>query len=78
MSFHLLKTFGGGFVKELVTYMVMDNSEFRPMSTKDFVTLFNHLRLEKEVTELEEMVVDFGMDEVGQLLLYLHTHVYSH
>ncbi|TXG49698.1 hypothetical protein EZV62_025573 [Acer yangbiense] len=53
---------------KLVTYMVMDNSEFRPMSTKDFVTLFNNLRLEKEVTELEEMVVDFGTDEVRKLL----------
>ncbi|KAK2633781.1 hypothetical protein Ddye_028573 [Dipteronia dyeriana] len=53
----------GGFVKELVTYMVMDNLEIRLMSTKDFVTLFNNLRAKKEVTELGEMVVDFGKDE---------------
>lgn len=32
-----------GFVKELVTYMTMDNLEFWPMSTKDFVTLFKKL-----------------------------------
>ena len=62
----------GGFVKESVSYIVMDNLEFSSISSKHIVTLFNNLRVEKEVTELQEMVVDLGEEEVHQLSFYLH------
>lgn len=58
---------GGGFVKGVVTYMVMDNLEVRPMSTISSITLLNKFNI-KDVTGLEEKVVKLGMDEAVKLL----------
>ena len=52
----------GGYVKGVVTYMVMDDLVVKPMSTISCITLikFN----EKEIGDLEEKVIDIWMDEV--------------
>ncbi|CAA0840182.1 Unknown protein [Striga hermonthica] len=57
----------GGFVKEVVTYMVMDDLVVMPMSTISSITLLNKFNV-KEVGCLEEKVVDFGIDEAVKLL----------
>jgi hypothetical protein len=54
----------GGYVKGVITYMVMDDLEVKPMST---ISSFSTLLAKFNVTDLgdvEEKVVDFGMDEV--------------
>ena len=56
----------GGYVKGVVTYMVMDNLEVKPMSTISSITLLNKFDV-KEIGALEEKVVELGMDEVCQL-----------
>ena len=53
----------GGYVKGVVTYMVMDNLEVKPMSTISSITLLNKFDV-KEIGALEEKVVEVGMDEV--------------
>ena len=53
----------GGYVKGVVTYMVMDNLEVKPMSTISSITLLNKFDV-KEIGALEEKVVELGMDEV--------------
>ncbi|KAI3461378.1 hypothetical protein Pfo_018041 [Paulownia fortunei] len=57
----------GGFVKGVVTYMVMDDLVVTPLSTIVSITLLNKFNV-KEVSALEEKVVDFGKDEVVKLL----------
>ncbi|CAA0840184.1 Protein of unknown function (DUF674 [Striga hermonthica] len=57
----------GGFVKGVVTYMVMDDLTVSPMSTISSITLLNKFNV-KEVGALEEKVVSFGMTEVVKLL----------
>ncbi|KAI3461377.1 hypothetical protein Pfo_018040 [Paulownia fortunei] len=57
----------GGFVKGVVTYMVMDDLVVTPLSTISSVTLLNKFNV-KEVSALEEKVVNFSMDEVVKLL----------
>ena len=52
-----------GYVKEVVTYMVMDDLEVKPMSTTSTFTLLNKFNV-KEMGVLEEKVVVLGMDEV--------------
>ena len=49
-------------MKGVVTYMVMDDLEVKPMSTISVITLIS--KLVKEVGALEEKVVDLDMDEV--------------
>ncbi|EXB65330.1 hypothetical protein L484_025410 [Morus notabilis] len=56
-----------GYVKEVVTYMIMDNLEVKPMSTISSIALLNKYNV-KEIGDLEEMVVSFGMDEGLKLL----------
>ncbi|KAL3521033.1 hypothetical protein ACH5RR_019182 [Cinchona calisaya] len=56
-----------GFVKGVVTYMVMDDLEVKPMSTISSIALLNKFCI-KEVRSLEEKVVDLGMDEALMLL----------
>lgn len=56
----------GGFVKGVVTYMVMDDLVVTPMSTISSITMLNKLNV-KDVGALEERVVDLGMPEV-----YIH------
>nr|XP_043617688.1 uncharacterized protein LOC122589457 [Erigeron canadensis] len=53
----------GGFVKGVVTYMVMDDLVIAPMSTISSITMLNKFNI-KEVGALEEKVVHLGMDEV--------------
>ncbi|KAI9156308.1 hypothetical protein LWI28_004169 [Acer negundo] len=60
-------TVEGGFVNGLITYIVMDNLEFMPVSADNFVTSLNKLNV-KDVSELEETVVDLGVEEGLKLL----------
>uniref|UniRef100_A0A7N2R9V6 DUF674 domain-containing protein n=1 Tax=Quercus lobata TaxID=97700 RepID=A0A7N2R9V6_QUELO len=57
----------GGYVKGVVTYMVMDNLVVNPLSAISSITLLNNFNV-KEVGNLEEKVVDLGMDEGVKLL----------
>ncbi|PWA38452.1 hypothetical protein CTI12_AA581220 [Artemisia annua] len=61
------KKASGGYVKEVVTYMVMDNLMLKPMSTISSITLINSFRV-KDLSQLEEKVVSFGKDEALKLL----------
>ncbi|KAK9913407.1 hypothetical protein M0R45_037225 [Rubus argutus] len=82
-----------GYVKGVVTYMVMDNLEVKPMSTISSITALNKFNI-KEVGALEEKVVTLGMEEGLKLLkaslegnavltkvflgiTYLHTYMYG-
>ncbi|GLT88975.1 hypothetical protein SLE2022_069800 [Rubroshorea leprosula] len=56
-----------GFVKGVVTYSVMDNLEVKPMSTISSISILNEFNI-KEVSSLEERVVDVGMDQRLKLL----------
>ncbi|TXG49679.1 hypothetical protein EZV62_025554 [Acer yangbiense] len=60
-------TVENGFVKGLITYIVMDNLEFMPASAKNVVTLLNKLNV-KDLSALEEIVVDLGVEEGLKLL----------
>ncbi|XVE99476.1 hypothetical protein REPUB_Repub03eG0201300 [Reevesia pubescens] len=57
----------GGYVKGVITYMIMDDLVVRPMSTISCITLINRFNI-KDVGVLEEKVVDLGMDEGVNLL----------
>ncbi|KAK7310416.1 hypothetical protein RJT34_07929 [Clitoria ternatea] len=56
-----------GFVKEVVTYMVMDDLVIQPMSTISSITLLNKFNV-KEVGALQEKLVVLGMTEGVELL----------
>ncbi|KAL7613782.1 hypothetical protein Lser_V15G08698 [Lactuca serriola] len=58
---------GGGFVKGVVTYMVMDDLEVKPMSTISSITMLNKFNV-TEVGGLQEKVVSLEMKE-GLMLL---------
>ncbi|XP_050210989.1 uncharacterized protein LOC126662039 [Mercurialis annua] len=58
---------GTGFVKDVVTYMVMDNLEVKPMSTISGITLINTFSI-RDLSCLEEKMVDIGVDEGLKLL----------
>ncbi|MCI24900.1 DUF674 family protein [Trifolium medium] len=53
-----------GFVKDVVTFMVMDDLVIQPMSTISSITLLNKFNV-KEIGTLQEKVVEMGMDEVS-------------
>ncbi|KAI5318097.1 hypothetical protein L3X38_037805 [Prunus dulcis] len=57
----------GGYVKGVVTYMVMDNLEVKPMSTISSIALLNQFNV-KDVGALQEKVVHLGMKEGLKLL----------
>ncbi|EYU36144.1 hypothetical protein MIMGU_mgv1a023687mg [Erythranthe guttata] len=57
----------GGFVKGVVTYMVMDDLVVKPMSTISSLTLLNKFNV-KEVSALQEKEVNLGMAEAVKLL----------
>ncbi|KAK2655929.1 hypothetical protein Ddye_008981 [Dipteronia dyeriana] len=57
----------GGFVKGVVTYMVMDNLVVKPMSTISSITLLNEFSV-KDVGSLKEKEVVLGVDEGLKLL----------
>ncbi|GAU12158.1 hypothetical protein TSUD_01240 [Trifolium subterraneum] len=57
------KTFiHNGFVKDVVTFMVMDDLVIQPMSTISSITLLNKFNV-KEIGTLQEKVVEMGMEE---------------
>ncbi|KAK2405612.1 hypothetical protein QL285_054829 [Trifolium repens] len=56
-----------GFVKDVVTFMVMDDLVIEPMSTISSITLLNKFNV-KEIGTLQEKVVEMGMDEGIKLL----------
>ncbi|KAL7589573.1 uncharacterized protein LOC111888946 [Lactuca sativa] len=56
-----------GFVKEVVTYMVMDDLVVKPMSTISSITLINSFAV-KDLSQLEEKTLPFGKDEALKLL----------
>ncbi|PON91470.1 hypothetical protein TorRG33x02_127530 [Trema orientale] len=53
-----------GYVREVVTYMVMDNLEVKPMSTISSISLLNKFNI-KDTGVLEEKDVSMGMAEVS-------------
>ncbi|KAJ0538384.1 hypothetical protein HanRHA438_Chr08g0343541 [Helianthus annuus] len=57
----------GGYVKEFVTYMVMDDLVVKPMSTISSLTLISKFGV-KDLSQLEEKMVSFGKDEVYILI----------
>lgn len=52
-----------GFVKDAVTYMVMDDLEVKPMSTISVISILNKFNV-KDVALLHEEVVNLGKEEV--------------
>ncbi|GAB4857129.1 hypothetical protein Ancab_015040 [Ancistrocladus abbreviatus] len=56
-----------GYVKGVVTYMIMDDLVVKPMSTISSITLLNRFSI-KDVSSLEEKVVHLGLDEGVALL----------
>ncbi|XP_059459214.1 uncharacterized protein LOC132188701 [Corylus avellana] len=57
----------GGYVKGVITYMVMDDLEVKPMSIIAAITLLTKFNV-TDIGAVEEKVVDFGMDEGVRLL----------
>ncbi|OMP02650.1 hypothetical protein COLO4_10931 [Corchorus olitorius] len=57
----------GGYVKGVITYMIMDDLVVKPMSTISSITLLNKFNI-KDVGVLEEKVIDLGTDEALKLL----------
>ncbi|XP_030932886.1 uncharacterized protein LOC115958599 [Quercus lobata] len=57
----------GGYVRGVVTYMVMDDLVVKPMSTISSITLLNRFNV-KDVAALEEKVVHLGINEGVKLL----------
>ncbi|XP_061372250.1 uncharacterized protein LOC133314743 [Gastrolobium bilobum] len=58
------KISNSGFVREVVTYMVMDDLVVEPMSIISSITLMNKFNI-KEVGALQERVVELGMVDEG-------------
>jgi len=56
-----------GYVKPMVTYMVMDDMEVKPSSSSTLVTLLSQFNV-NDIRDIEEKVVDLGMDEGVKLL----------
>ncbi|KAI5401887.1 hypothetical protein KIW84_066375 [Lathyrus oleraceus] len=56
-----------GFVKDAITFMVMDDLVIQPMSAISSITLLNKFNV-KEIDTLQEKVVEMGMDEGIKLL----------
>jgi hypothetical protein len=52
-----------GYVIGTVAYMVMDNLEVKPSSSSFLVTLLTKFNV-RDVGDIEEKVVDLGMDVV--------------
>ncbi|KAF3966484.1 hypothetical protein CMV_009421 [Castanea mollissima] len=57
----------GGYVKGVVTYMVMDDLVVKPMSTISSITPLNSFNV-KDLGALEEKVIHLGIDEGVKLL----------
>ncbi|TMW86144.1 hypothetical protein EJD97_021891 [Solanum chilense] len=61
-------TTGTGFVKEAVKYMVMDDLVVKPISVVSSITALNSYFNVKDVSSLQEKVVNLGMEEALKLL----------
>ncbi|GAA0147332.1 hypothetical protein LIER_07059 [Lithospermum erythrorhizon] len=61
------QTEGGGVVIDVVTFMVMDNLEIKPMSTISSITLLNQFNV-KEVGALQEKTVTLTMEKALKIL----------
>ncbi|XP_030552508.2 uncharacterized protein LOC115756751 [Rhodamnia argentea] len=63
------KVLGGeaGYVKSVVTYMVMDDLVVKPMSTISSITLLNQFNVH-EIGHVQEKLIDFGLEEAIKLL----------
>ncbi|WOL06911.1 hypothetical protein Cni_G15646 [Canna indica] len=57
----------GGYVKGVVTYIIMDNLSITPMSTISSIALLNKCNV-REVGALEEKIVKLGFDEAREIL----------
>ncbi|XP_055830497.1 uncharacterized protein LOC129899522 [Solanum dulcamara] len=57
----------GGFVKDVVTYMVADDLVVKPMSTISCIALLNKFNI-RDLGVLKEEIVSFGMEEAVELL----------
>ncbi|TVU10244.1 hypothetical protein EJB05_43759, partial [Eragrostis curvula] len=57
----------GGYVKEVVTYLVMDDLTVEPMSTISAIMLLKKFNV-KDCSALEEMTVELGTKEAVMLL----------
>ncbi|XWS07831.1 hypothetical protein CRYUN_Cryun41cG0026200 [Craigia yunnanensis] len=57
----------GGYVKGVITYMIMDDLVVKPMSTISCITFLSKFNI-KDVGVLEEKVIDIGADEGVKLL----------
>ncbi|KAL6844644.1 hypothetical protein ACP4OV_025303 [Aristida adscensionis] len=58
---------GGGYVRELVTYLVMDNLAVEPMSTISAIMLLKKFNV-RDCSALEETTVELGTKEAVMLL----------
>jgi hypothetical protein len=56
-----------GYVKGTAIYMVMDDLEVKALCTSSLVTLLTQFNI-KDIGDIEEKVVDLGMDEVWNSL----------
>ncbi|MED6119631.1 hypothetical protein PIB30_013263 [Stylosanthes scabra] len=56
-----------GFVKEVITYMIMDNLVIQPMSTISSITMLNQFNV-KDVGVLKESVFQLGINDGLKLL----------
>ncbi|KAI9127743.1 hypothetical protein K1719_000736 [Acacia pycnantha] len=56
-----------GFVKGVITYIVMDDLEVCPMSTISAITMMSKFNVQ-DITSLQEKVVELGMEEGIKLL----------
>lgn len=57
----------GGYVKDMVTYMIMDDLVVKPMSTIFSITLLSTFKI-KDLSALENVEVYIGKDEAVDLL----------
>ncbi|KAI3695867.1 hypothetical protein L1987_78870 [Smallanthus sonchifolius] len=64
---------GGGFVKGLVTYMVMDDLVVTPMTAISSITSLNKFNI-NDLGALEEKVVHIGMNEFAAASTRYHFH----
>ena len=58
----------GGYVKGVITYMVMDDLEVKPMSTISSISLLTKFNV-RDLGAVEEKVVDLGMHEVYRAVI---------
>jgi hypothetical protein len=58
----------GGYVKGVITYMVMDDLEVKPMSTISSISLLTKFNV-RDLGAVEEKVVDLGMHEVYKAVI---------